>query len=74
MRVLWNRSTFPVVVGERGCQEVADAVVVADPVEQHRPLARPEPASEHLAIVGEDPVGHAMAAQRPSQSLTPVGP
>ena len=49
----WNRSIFPVVVGEPGLgQPVGDAVVPADPVEQHLP-ALAEPVGELLAIVGE---------------------
>jgi hypothetical protein len=50
----WNRSIFSVVVGWPGwvSRPVNDAVVPADPVEQHLP-ALPEPMSELLAVIGE---------------------
>ena len=73
--VLCSRSTFPVVVGEYGAvSRMGDAVLDADPVEQHlrrHREARVEPAGEHLAVVGEDLLRNPMHAQRrPSASHT----
>jgi len=44
-------------------QPVSDAVVAADPVEQHLP-ALAEPVGELLAVVGEHLTRHAEPAQR----------
>ena len=66
-RVWWNRSILPVVVGARGLGEaVHDAVVPADPIEEHL-AAPPEPGGELFAVVREDLVGDAVALQRPGE-------
>jgi hypothetical protein len=49
-----------VVVGRR--EEVVDAVLPADSVEQHLGVFRSEPAREHLAVVGEELGGNAVPA------------
>ncbi len=46
------------------------AVLPADPVEEHLPFARSEAGGEHLAVVGEDLVGDAVAAHGQRQSFT----
>ena len=46
------------------------AVLPADPVEEHLALARSEAGGEHLAVVGEDLVGHPITAHSQSQSFT----
>ena len=73
--VRWNRSIFPVVVGRPRCgQQVLDAVLPADPVEQHLGVLRAEPAGEHLAVVGQDLLRHPVAAHRARRSgRTPPG-
>ncbi len=50
-------------------EQVADAVLRADPVEEHRPRAVAEAAGEHLAVVGEDLVRHAMASAALGQGV-----
>ena len=44
-------------------EPMGDAVLPADLVEQHLGLRPAEPAGEHLAVVGEDLLGHPVAAQ-----------
>ena len=51
-------------------QQVLDAVLPADPIEQHLTGAGPEPAGEHLAVVGQDLGRHTMRAHRQRQRLT----
>ena len=46
----------------RGGQAVLDAVVVADPVEEHRSWSWAESSGEDLAVVGEDLVGGTVCA------------
>ena len=83
-RVLWKRSTLPVVVGDRGAvSRWRDAVLPADPVEEHLTGAGPEPAGEHLAVVGQDlrraprggasptPARHRSAAPSPGPPRAP---
>ena len=41
----------------------------ADAVKKHLALARAQPPGEHLAVVGEDLIGDAIAAKRLCQSL-----
>ena len=71
----WNRSILPVVVGRTGLgQQMLDAVLTADPVEQrfHRRLV--EPAGEHLSVIGQDLLRAAVGAQRCRQSCAhPAG-
>ncbi len=45
-------------------QQVVDAVLPADPVEQDLGVGAPEPAGEHLAVIGQDLLRHAVAAHR----------
>ena len=54
-RLLWNRSIFPVVVGEPGLAVPQDdAVLPADPLKQHLDRLRPGvPAGELAAVVGQ---------------------
>jgi hypothetical protein len=67
----WNRSILPVVVGEYGGgQPMLDAVLPADPVEEHLHILDPEPASEHLAVIGEHFMRHPMSAHRRGERLT----
>ncbi len=42
-------------------QQMADAVVVADPVKQHRPGPWAEPGGEYFAVVGEDRLWYPVA-------------
>jgi hypothetical protein len=51
-------------------EAVGDAVLAADAVEQHLPRMGGEAAGEHLAIVSEQLLGHAMAGQGGSEHLT----
>ena len=72
-RVRWNRSIFPVVVGRaRRGEQMLDAVLPADPVEEHLHRRVVEPAGEDLAVVGQDllraPHGCATPAASPSQT------
>ena len=45
-------------------EQVIDAVLAADPVEQHLGVFGPEPTREDLAVVGEDLLGDAVTAHR----------
>jgi hypothetical protein len=47
-----------------GREQVIDPVLAADPVEQHLGLARPEPAREDLAVVGQDLLGDPVGPHR----------
>jgi hypothetical protein len=47
-----------------------DPVLPADPIKQHLALRRPEPAGEHLPIVGQDLIRDPMGAHRFGQSVT----
>ena len=52
-------------------EQVADAVLAAEAVEEHQARATPEARREHLAVVGEDLLGGAvarMAARNASQT------
>ena len=51
-------------------QQVLDAVLPADPVEEHLTGPWPEPAGEHLPVIGEDRVGDTVAAHRQRQRVT----
>ena len=73
--VLCSRSTFPVVVGERGavsrCRIPFSAQIRSNSTGR-RP--GPEPAGEHLPVVGQDLLRHPMPAQRLAAARhTPVG-
>ena len=52
-------------------QQMPDPVLHADPIEQHfrRRTTRPEPPGEHLPVISQDLLGHAVAVQR-----TPAAP
>src|SRR3546814_20935162 len=47
----------------RRSEEMADAVLVADPIEQHRAWALPAPAGDDLTVFGEDLVRDSVAGQ-----------
>ena len=51
-------------------QQVLDAVLPADPIEQHLTGPGPEPAGEHLAVVGQDLGRAPIAAHRQRQRVT----
>src|SRR5687768_6568601 len=49
---------------------MADPVLPTDPVEEHFAFAGPIFPGEHLPVVGQHPVGNAMAAHRFSEGVT----
>jgi len=68
--VRWKRSILPVVVGLRGLrQQVLDAILAADPVEQDFDRRQGEPPREHLAVVGQHLLGNAVPAERAGEAV-----
>src|SRR5438445_7759105 len=69
--VLWNRSIFPVVVGERGwvrrCSMPFSRQIRSKSTSAGGCAKRP---GEHLAVVGEHLVGHPILPQRHAEALT----
>ena len=54
-------------------EQVLDAVLPTDPVEQHLHRRVVEPAGEHLAVVGQDLLGHARGRIATPARRTPAG-
>ena len=60
----WNRSILPVVVGDAGAVSRWVMPFSRQIRSNSTSVGLPEPAGEHLAVVGEDFVGHAIGPQR----------
>jgi hypothetical protein len=69
-----QRAMEPLDLARRGRrprrgEDVADAVLSADPIEQHFTRAGTEPAGEHLAVVGQDLRGNTVTTHRQCESF-----
>ena len=62
----WNRSIFPVVVGAGRGEQVIDAVLPAEPVEEHLAAPALKRPGEDLAVIGQDLLRHAIPAPSPA--------